>query len=172
MSEIQYGAQWSAEANHDRMSPALQQRCAMADAQYDREAAVQEREREVLRAQRREDDIVLSIRQAEERGELVNVRQAIRDGGVGHTRGEFVALASARMDLEDAQERGREQARIRKFLADGDGSWADTSAPTPAESAEMDVNAARAASYRAKRRENGRMLDRARVLARMDRDSR
>jgi hypothetical protein len=167
---IKYGAEWSSDASRDRMSPALQARCAAADAMYDRQSAAEHREQAERLAARREVDVMLSIRQAQDRGELVDIRKALKDGGVGHTPAEFIALASARSDFEDAQERGREQARIRKFLADGDGSWADTSAPTPAEAEEREVMVARAEKFRAGKRERGRMVRNVLAAARMDRE--
>jgi hypothetical protein len=168
---IQYGAEWSSAASRERMSPGLQARCAAADFEYERQSAAEARERAARLAQRQEADVVLSIRMAQERGELVDVRKALRDGGVGHTRREFVEMAAARMDLEDAQERGREQARIRKFLA-GEDDYGDSTAPTAAEVVEGEIIAARSAEFRAKRAERGKILRQSRALARMDRDSR
>lgn len=151
----------------DHLSPSLAARVLAADAQHDRAAARVEREREVLLERRREVDIAESVRLAEESGEIVD-RRARRDG-IGHTRQEFVALCSARSDLEDAQERGREAARIRRFLA-GEDDYGDASAPLPSEVAEGEILASRAANYRAKRAERGKILRQARTLSRLDRE--
>jgi hypothetical protein len=154
----------------DHLSPTLAARVLAADAAHDRQAARDQQAHAERIAARQEADVVLSIRMAQERGEVVDVRKALRDGGVGHERREFVELASARMDVEDAQERAREQARYRKFLAEGE-DYGDTSAPTAAEVAEHEVMVGRAEKFRAGKRERGRLVRNVLAAARMD-DSR
>lgn len=162
-----------ADSRHERLSPQLAARMAAQDAGEAASAAQQARE--LAEEKARHQDIVASesIRAAINRGEDLDILQAIRDGGVGHTRGEFIAQASARQDVEDARVAHAER---REFEAWRLGRSADASADTgtkdPVEQAEGEVLAARAASYRQKRKERSRLLTQARTLARMDRDGR
>lgn len=154
----------------DNLSPTLQARIAAADAEYERQSAVEEYEAQLRREIAAEANVHLSIVQAQERGELVDVRKAIRDGGVGHTRQDFLALCAARQDVEDMRAAARQQAAFRKWQAEQDTS-ADTSAPTAVELAEGEVIAGRAANYRRKHRERSEAIVAARTLARMDREA-
>jgi hypothetical protein len=103
---------------------------------------------------------------AEDRGELVNRREALTRG-VGHTPSEFVALCAAEQDLEDLRAEQRERAAFEKWKRDRqEGTWADTSAPTEAEVVEREQTAARA---RTRRNEDDLVIT-ARELARLDRE--
>jgi hypothetical protein len=156
------------------MSDALALRCAMADASFDRQAVREERARAELAAVDEETRVKASIEMAIDRGEIFNVRQAYRDGGVGRTRAETVAYASSRMDWEDARQAGLQAKWVQdKCNAEwyGDTS-ADMSAPTPAAVEEAEQTAARAERYRAKRHERSKTIKAARRLARWDRGAR
>ena len=89
---------------------------------------------------------------------------ALRRGGVGHTRAEFVALVSVRQDVVDAHAAGREQAAFRRCQAEQNAdTWVDTSAATEAaENAERELMAAPAADYRRKQSEGRKLLSQAR----------
>jgi hypothetical protein len=115
------------------MSENLRARCDAADAEYERETARQERERQERLAMRRESDVIASIRMAEDRGELIDVRRAYADGGIGRTVSEVVDYASAMADIEDAREVHRQQKAFQAFLL---RQSAATSADTTALSAE------------------------------------
>jgi hypothetical protein len=157
----------------EHLSPSLQARIAAADAAYDRETARQRREAEELQAMRQAAAVDASIRAAIERGEDVDLRRAFRDGGIGHTPAERIAIAAARQDWEDARERARQQAAYRKWLLEqSDNTSADMTAPTAAEKLETEQMAARVAEIRAKRRERSKTIVAARGLARMDREGR
>ena len=57
------------------------------------------------------------------------MREALRS--VGHTHAEFLQLASARMDLEDAQHRARQRQALRRAGIDPDsGEPVDMPAPS------------------------------------------
>jgi len=128
---LHYGAGWGAADN--MMSHAIRARVGAADAQYEREAAAQRRERAERIETAREQAIRASIEAALERGEVVDIREAIRNGGVGRTRAEIVAYASAQMDREDAilrRQAAKQIAQVgeRTFYEQHTG---DTSAPAP-----------------------------------------
>lgn len=130
-------------------SESLRHRIAVADAEYQRQAARDEREMRQLRENAENDRIQLSIRMAQERGEVVDVQKAYRQGGVGRTHQEIIAHASAVQDYEDVRQRAEME---RQGVATQDVSI-DTSAPQPvsaetaARNAEMDagIQAARSA---------------------------
>jgi hypothetical protein len=122
----------------DRMSPATRARVMQADAEYERERAVEEREAKQRVDELRAQAFRASVQEALDRGELVDMRQAMRDGGVGRTPREAIEYASAQMDMEDA----RRAAEVRKAFNEFQGEYyADTSAPTPVE---LEAGAARA----------------------------
>jgi hypothetical protein len=151
------------------MSEALRARIAVADAQYEAEGARQAQSRAELAAISEQDRIVASIQQAQDRGELVDVREAIRNGGVGRTKEEALAYFSARADIEDARSAGMARKVEREI---NEQLYGDTSAPTHAEQAEWAQIQERADKYRAKRRAEGRFIGLARTAARMDRERR
>jgi hypothetical protein len=135
------------------------------EADY-RHAVRVERER-ADRAERAQQAAVrASIALAEQRGEVFSTRAALRDG-IEHTPGEFVALASAQQDLEDARAEALEAAEFRRWQKERQaGTWADTSAPSEAEVAEAEQTAARSRTYR---HEND-LIAVAREFARLDRE--
>lgn len=154
MSEtvLRAGGGWGTAAAF--MSPGVAARVAAADHEYDRQTARQRRERAELLAADEQRRIRASIVEAEARGELVDIRRAIRDGGVGHTPAEFIALVSAQQDREDARRAAiarREIARIGadRFYAENS---ADTSAPLEADVAADEALLARGRAVRAERR--------------------
>jgi hypothetical protein len=112
--------------------------------------------------------------QADERGELFDMREAMRNGGVGRTKAEALAYYSAQSDWEDARQAGL----MAKYVQDKcNADWyadtsADMSAPSPAELAEQEQTAARAERYRTERRERSKTIQAARQFARWDRGAR
>jgi hypothetical protein len=60
----------------------------------------------------------------------IPLREALRD--IGHTHAEFLQLASARMDLEDAQHRARQRQALRHAGIDPD-SGEPIEVPAPSE---------------------------------------
>jgi hypothetical protein len=86
------------------------------------------------------------------------------------TRQEFLAAASAEMDLQDARDAAAEKAAFRRWQARWhDDHQGDTSAPTEAEIEAEQAMAARAAEYRRKRREASKVITAARRFAQWDR---
>jgi hypothetical protein len=169
---IQYGAGWGTSYEH--MSPSLRARCAQADREYDRQSAREAQARAELAARDEQSRIALSIIQAEDRGELFDMREAMRNGGVGRTKAEALAYYSSLSDWQDARERALQAKQIRDHLNSdwyGDTS-ADMSAPSPAEVAEREQMGARVEEYRAKRRERSKTIQAARRLAQWDRGAR
>jgi hypothetical protein len=138
MSEPQYeGGGWN-NSQLDNMSPSTRARVLQADAEYAKQAAIEERERKHRAEELREQAFRASVQAALERGELVDMKQAMRDGGVGRTPAEVIAYASRMMDIEDA----RLAAEQRKAFPEFQGQYyADTSAPTQVE---LEAGAARA----------------------------
>jgi hypothetical protein len=125
----------------DQMSPAMQARIAQADYEYEVQARKEQRHAERHRERMWEQATRASIQAALDRGEAVDLPQALRDGGVGRTPAEAVEYASAMMDVEDA----RLAAKVRKeFEQFQRGYYHDTSAPTPAETVALEEGAARA----------------------------
>lgn len=139
-----------------RLSPALQHRMLAADAEHEAEGRAQARRRAERAAADEENRIVLSIEMARERGELVDVRQAIADGGVGRTVSEALSYYSALGDIEDARLAGqarRAQARLNEELYGEGATWVDTSAPHPDEVAADVALLERGRAVRARKRE-------------------
>ncbi|MFL6164505.1 MAG: hypothetical protein ACJ74U_20095 [Jatrophihabitantaceae bacterium] len=158
-------------ASRERMSPSLRLRCEMADAAFDQQAARVERERAELRAQDEDKRIRASIELAVDRGEIFDVREAVRNGGIGHTRAEMVALASSRMDWEDARQAGLQAKWVQDKCNEawyGDTS-ADTSAPSFEEVQEAAELADRAARITARRRRDTKLIRTAVRLSAMER---
>jgi hypothetical protein len=165
---ISYGGGWG--TSYEQMSPSLRARCAVADAAYARQAAAEERARAEIAAVDEETRIRASIEMAIDRGEIFDVRQAYRDGGVGRTRAETVAWASAQSDWQDAREARLTAKQVENLV--NESLYGDTSAPSPAEVAEQEQTAARAEQYRARRHERGETIKAARRLAAWDRGAR
>jgi hypothetical protein len=112
----------------------LQHRYAAVDAQERQEAARAEREHQILLEQRQADDIALSIRMAEERGELVTMQQRLH--GVGRTCQEAIEYFSALQDIEDAKAAARRAKKLRELDLDESHAWSgDVTAMTPEEKA-------------------------------------
>jgi hypothetical protein len=88
--------------------------------------------------------------------------------GLGHTPSEFIALVNAKLDREAAQAAAREAQEFRRWQAE---QSADVSAPTEAELEEKRDLAARLESRRARKRRESKVIQSARALARMDRES-
>jgi hypothetical protein len=155
----------------DTASPSMRARIRAADAEYEREAAREQREREQRAAENHERAIHASIQQALERGEIFDMRHA-RQHGVGRTHAEIIEYASAMQDVEDMREAARRRKAFEAFEQRfyGDNT-ADTSAPTEAEVAEAELIASRAEERRTKRRETSRLLGHAVKLARWDREA-
>lgn len=133
---IRMGGGWGTAAA--RMSPNMQARCAAADAAYARERVAEQRERAQRQAAGADQRIRASIEMALERGELVDIREAYRNGGVGRTPAEAIAYHSALADIEDAKlarraQREIDQVGVIQFYAD---TSADTSAPSESDLAE------------------------------------
>ena len=133
-------------------SPSLQHRYAAVDAQERQEAARVERERQMLLEQRQADDIALSVRMAEQRGELLTMRQ--RQEGVGRTIPEALEYYSALQDIEDARVAAQRAKKLRELELRDSGSWSvDTSAPSEVDVAELAAMREKAGAYRSRRRE-------------------
>jgi hypothetical protein len=56
-----------------------------------------------------------SIELAQQRGELVDGRQAYRSGGTGRTRSEAISFYSAVQDLEEARRQAEQERAIRQL---------------------------------------------------------
>lgn len=152
-------------------SDTLRARMQELDAREDQLGRVAEAERRQRAEAQQESNMMASIQLAYDRGELVDMRQALADGGIGRTRGEAIAQASAQMDHEDRRIEAREQAEFRKWRAErAEGTSGDMTAPTAAEAAERDELNARIADHRAQARAQAKTLLLARSLARQDRE--
>jgi hypothetical protein len=123
--------------DHPQMSDSLRARIATADVEYERAGEQQERTR-LARAdvayQRALDDWV--VRQSSAAGiPMRDVYRSLASGGemppgVGMSHGDRLAYVSAAMDLEDAQERSRRRAALRRAWVDPD-SGDDLDVPEP-----------------------------------------
>jgi hypothetical protein len=161
------------DAGLDRASPSLRARIAAADAEYEREALVEERAAQALRAIDEEARIRLSIRMAQDRGEVVSVRQAYADGGVGRTPREVIEYMSAAADVDDQRLEAQRRAAVAKLNLEWYGQHSvDTSAPTQAEQSDEVTMRAKATAYRAKQEAERKATARAVRAARMDREGR
>jgi hypothetical protein len=141
MSEPQYeGGGWG-NSLLDGMSPSMQARIAQADYEYDKQAKVEQREAERHRGRMWEQATRASIQAALDRGEAVDLPQALRDGGVGRTPQEAVEYCSRMMDIEDERLAAKVQREFQQFQQ---GYYHDTTAPTPAEKLEAGARAAEA----------------------------
>lgn len=146
---IQMGGGWGTAVK--RMSPQMAARCAAADAEYERERQKENRERAARDAIAEENRIRASIELALDRGEVVNIREAWSNGGIGRTKAETLSYISAVQDREDAKLARRAAKEIEKFgQAYYDSMSADTSAPSESDLAEHQALVkARQAQYRA-----------------------
>jgi hypothetical protein len=155
----------------DGASPSMRARILQADAEYEAEAAREERARKQRAADQHERAVQASIAAALERGEVFDMRHALQHG-VGRTHREIIEHASAMQDVEDMREAARRRKAFEAFEQRfyGDNT-ADMSAPTEAEVAEREQTAARAEERRTKRRETSRLLTHAVKLARWDREA-
>lgn len=151
-------------ATRATMSDSLAARCAVADAQYAAESAHEQRVKAELAAVDEQTRIAASILQAQDRGELVDMRQALRDGGVGRTRQEAIAWMSAQADLGDARMAGLAR-RVERRL--NEQCYGDMTAPSPAEVAEEQARADRRARWGAKRQARNEAFAVARTAARL-----
>jgi hypothetical protein len=123
-------AGWAADGTvRELMSPGLAARVAQADAE---DAAAAERAQRAYRAEwlvaqeRAEDAAAWQL--ARERG--IPLAEARRQAG--HTKAEFLQLASAQMDLEDAQRNARYRQQLRHAGIDPD-TCAELELPQPSE---------------------------------------
>jgi hypothetical protein len=115
---------------YEQMSDSLRARVAAADVDYERQAEREERARQARADAAYEANVRASIELAQQRGELVDVRAAYRQGGVGRTHAEVVSYASALGDLEDAQRAARRRQALRRAGVDPD-SGDEFDVPTP-----------------------------------------
>jgi hypothetical protein len=146
----------------DRMSPGLRGAIAQAEAVEAYEAAQEQRRHSarVAQFQERSEEAArqIAIQEALAAGEDASPR-ALRGERLGHTHGEFVALMSARMDVEDMQLEAAKWQAMRRWEAQYDaGQYADVSAPSARQLEEEDRMQER---MQAVRRDN-RLLQRAR----------
>jgi hypothetical protein len=158
-----------ADSRDGRLPESVAIQVEVAD-ELDRREVERETRRAVERVRELEESSIrASIVLAQDRGELVDIRQAYRSGGVGRTVSEARAYFAAQQDLEDARAELLERAEFERWKREQqDGTWADTSAPSEAEVVEAEQTAARARKYRA---END-LIAVARGLARFDRTGR
>jgi hypothetical protein len=140
MAEPQYEGGGFGNSLLDGMSPSTRAQVMQADAEYDRQAAAAEREAAVRRDRLREQAFRASVQAAWDRGELVDMRQAMRDGGVGRTPQEAIEYASAQMDFQDARQEAEQRRVFEKWRAEQ--FYGDV--PSAAETVALEEGAARA----------------------------
>jgi hypothetical protein len=140
MPEPQYKGGGFGNSLLDGMSPSTRAQVMQADAEHERQAAAAERKAAVRREHLREQAFRASVQAALDRGELVDMRQAMRDGGVGRTPREAIEFASAQMDLEDA----RQEAEQRRVFETWRAEQFYGDVPSPAEQVALEEGAARA----------------------------
>jgi hypothetical protein len=161
MTGVYVGGGFESDAT-ERLPESLLARTEVAD-----ELERRERDREARRAALFEQNSIrASIVEAEERGEWFSPRTAWANGGVGRTRGEFLAWIIGQQEAEDAR---AEWAERREFEAwrrrRQEGAYADTTMPSQAEVAEQQQVAARAAGQAAQRHERVVTVRQARAMA-------
>jgi hypothetical protein len=140
MAEVTARAGWGGEI----LPESLKRRWAAEQAAEAREEAQAARVREQLAEQRRADNIAASIALAQDRGEEVDMRTALRTG-VGRTKREALLWMSAVGDFQDQREAAERQKRFRQFELQEAADWsADTSAP----GGEVDVSQLQASRAR------------------------
>jgi hypothetical protein len=137
------------EASTSGMSDSLRIR-SEADDQLEAERAARADRRRAERAERlREVAVQASIAAAIDAGENVNLRQAMANGGVGHTPAEFIAARAVLMDAEDAHLEAQQAAEYRRWQAEHYAATsADTSAPTAEQVEASRLEAERHAHYK------------------------
>ena len=119
------------DERYPNMSPSLRAKIAASDAQDAAAAERAERAHRVrweLAHERAGDEAAREL--AAEAG--IPLREALRE--VGHTKSEFLALVSARQDLEDAQRVARQRQALRHAGIDPD-SGEPVEVPQPPEMA-------------------------------------
>jgi hypothetical protein len=141
-----------------------------AEAARDRDVAAQ---RMVRAEQWQESALAGAIAMAIERGEDMSNPRRLRGEGLGHTPAEFIALASAEQDRQDAWEAARVGREFERWqLRESASHQVDTSAPTPDEVDARELLTSRTADAVARRRERSKTIQAARRLAAMDRERR
>jgi hypothetical protein len=136
------------------MSEQLQRRIAAEESREAREAAQQERERREAAEQYQTRALQGAIADAVQRGEDIHPR-ALRGEGLGHTPAEFIALASAHMDLEDFQAEAAERRAYQRWQLQRSAAHSgDMSAPSQLQLEEGHQMQARAAKFREKVRDS------------------
>src|SRR5215213_1718972 len=118
-------------------SDALRRRVAEADAQEARAAARADEERRLRTQQLQENAIAMSVRQAEERGEMITMHDRLH--GRGRTKAEALRYYSALGDLEDARRQAKVQREFQRWQQRESDSWSgDTTAPGEVDIAELE----------------------------------
>lgn len=168
---VMAGGGWG--TNYTRMSPAVQARIAAADREYEAEGRRQAQERTAAAEAAQNRAMLASIAAAQDRGEVVDMREAFRNGGVGRTVREAIEYYSAVADVQDM----RLAAQARKVQERLNEEWygevsADTSAPHPAEVAATEAMIARVTEARKRKREIGKIAAAAVRLDQMKREPR
>ena len=136
------------------MSEQLQRRIAAEESREAREAAQQERERREAAEQYQTRALQGAIADAVQRGEDIHPR-ALRGEGLCHTPAEFIALASAHMDLEDFQAEAAERRAYQRWQLQRSAAHSgDMSAPSQLQLEEGHQMQARAAKFREKVRDS------------------
>jgi len=143
-------------------SDSLRARIAAADAEHERQAAREAAERRVRAERLAESNIAASVRMAEERGELLTMRERME--GVGRTPSEAIAFYSAVADVEDRKRAAKLERQFREWRQrENDAASADMTPPSEIDLAELQVMQQRAQRFR--EREYDRQLTRRQVAA-------
>ena len=162
--EVLMGGGFNGSAR-SQMSPGLLRQIAEQEDREARQAAEEVRKREERAEEWRSRATAAAIQDAVAAGEQFHPGM-LAGRGLGHTKQEFIALASARQDHEDAIAAAREQAKFRAWQLEQTASVSiNTSAPTPAELAEQAQITSRAEAYRARRRDRSETIQAARRFA-------
>src|SRR5829696_7997652 len=119
-------------------------------------------ERRVRAERLAESNIAASVRMAEERGELLTMRERME--GVGRTPSEAIAFYSAVADVEDRKRAAKLERQFREWRQrENDAASADMTPPSEIDLAELQVMQQRAQRFR--EREYDRQLTRRQVAA-------
>ena len=128
----------------------LRIRSAQADAEYARQGAYQQRERQLLAEQMAEEAVVASVMLAEQRGELLT--PAMRAEGAGRTKAEALDYFTGLQDAEDLRREVKTRQRLQTWEQhQQDLSSGDATAPSEADIAELAFLREKAAGFRARR---------------------